>query len=73
MTKTIGKAVKITLLIFTATAVLSILINIGMVLAAKKYVYKNIDEIPECTVVLVLGAMTHGKQYYKGEIADGEK
>ena len=60
MTKIIGKAVKITFLIFAATAVLSILINIGMVLAAKKYVYKNIDEIPERTAVLVLGAMTHG-------------
>ena len=31
-----------------------------MVLSAKKYVYKNIDEVPAKTAVLVLGAMTHG-------------
>ena len=37
-----------------------LLINIGMILAARKYVYSNISEIPSRTAVLVLGSQTHG-------------
>jgi len=38
----------------------TILINIGMILAARKYVFNNIEELPPGSVVLVLGSQTHG-------------
>ena len=39
---------------------LTIFINIGIILSAKKYIYTDISEIPPRTVVLVLGARVHG-------------
>jgi len=39
---------------------LTIIINIGIVLSAKKYIYTDIGEIPSSAVVLVLGARVHG-------------
>jgi len=48
------------LIITIAFILLTIIINIGIVLSAKKYIYTDISEIPSRTVVLVLGARVHG-------------
>jgi len=57
------KPKKITKLLFftliAATAV-TLIINIGMIVAARKYIYIDINSIPPRTTVLVLGSMTHG-------------
>jgi len=49
-------------LLFVAGVVilLTLVINIGIILAARKYIYTDINEIPPRTVVMVLGARVHG-------------
>ena len=43
-----------------AAVLATLIINIGMILAARKYVYSDIREVPSRTVVLVLGSQTRG-------------
>jgi SanA protein len=45
---------------FLTAIAATLLINGGMILRAKKYVYTDINEVPPRTAVLVLGSMTHG-------------
>ena len=47
-------------LIFLLLALLSALINWGMVKHTEKYVYTNINDVPGKTTVLVLGSQTRG-------------
>lgn len=55
------KAIMITGLILVLAVVLgSLFINLGMILAARKYVYTSIEELPPKTAVLVLGSQTRG-------------
>ena len=48
------------LLACVAAAAATLLINIGMILAARKYVYTDINEVPARTAILVLGSQTRG-------------
>jgi SanA protein len=45
---------------FLVAAAVTLVINIGIILAARKYVYTDIAEIPPRTAVLVLGSQTRG-------------
>ena len=57
----IVKRILISLFIIIGLFVLSTaLINAGIILAARSYVYSDINEIPPRTAVLVLGSQTHG-------------
>jgi len=47
-------------IIIGVVILLTIIINIGIILSAKKYIYTDINDIPPCTVVMVLGARVHG-------------
>ena len=38
----------------------TVIINVGIILAAKSHVYSDINQIPPRTAVLVLGSQTHG-------------
>jgi SanA protein len=51
---------KILLFFFTATVAGILMINAGMIIAAGKYVYTDINAIPPRTAVLVLGSLTYG-------------
>jgi len=51
------------LLILCGVLVLAtLLINAGMILAAEKFIYTGINEIPSRTAVLILGSQTRGKK-----------
>ena len=54
------KVIKGLFLLFAAVVAGTLIINIWMINAARKYVYSDIDAIPPRTVVLVLGSLTHG-------------
>ena len=49
------------LFIILGTALVTFVINIWMIMAARKYVHSDIEEIPNRTVVLVLGSQTRGR------------
>ena len=38
-----------------------LIINIAMIKGAEKYVYTDVDQIPSRSIVMVLGAQTHGR------------
>jgi SanA protein len=57
----VGRIHKILFVIFGGTALVTLLINVGMILTAYRFVYSNMDTLPERTAVLVLGSQTHGK------------
>jgi SanA protein len=48
------------ILAFLGAALITALINIGMIFMARKYIYNDISAVPPRTVVLVLGSQTHG-------------
>ena len=48
------------LIIIGAMILSTMVINIGVVLSARNYIYTDINEIPSRTVVMVLGAKVHG-------------
>jgi SanA protein len=50
----------VVLFLILGTALATLAINIGMVMAARKYVHNDIDDIPNRTAVLVLGSQTRG-------------
>jgi len=50
----------VVLFLLFGTALATLAINIGMVMAARKYVHNDIDDIPNRTAVLVLGSQTRG-------------
>ncbi|MDR1804188.1 MAG: YdcF family protein [Treponema sp.] len=50
----------VVLLLILGTALVTLAINIGMIIAARKYVYTDIEEIPSRTAVLVLGSQIRG-------------
>jgi SanA protein len=52
--------IKLFFIITGVVILLTMVINIGVVLLARKYIYTDISEIPSRTVVLVLGARVHG-------------
>jgi SanA protein len=45
---------------FFAIVMATLLINIGMIFAARRYVYSDISKLPPRTAILVLGSQTHG-------------
>jgi SanA protein len=54
------KFIRIGLVLFAAAAGGSFLINMGMIKAAEKHVYTRLEDIPDKTVVLVLGSQIRG-------------
>jgi len=52
----------VVLFLVLGTAVVTLVINIGMIIAARKYVHNDIDEIPNRTTVLVLGSQIRGRR-----------
>jgi len=50
----------VVLLLILGTALATLAINIGMIMAARKYVHSDIGEIPNRTAVLVLGSQIRG-------------
>ena len=55
------KKIAMAFFIFCGAFILAtVFINLGMILAARKYVHSNIEEIPPSTAVLILGSQTHG-------------
>ena len=58
----IGKIFRVLLILCGALVLATLLINAGMILAARKYVYTDINGIPSRTAVLVLGSQTRGKR-----------
>jgi len=50
----------VVLFLILGTALATLAINIGMVMAARKYVHSDLDDIPSRTAVLVLGSQTRG-------------
>ena len=48
------------ILVFSGVALATLLINIGIILVARRYVYNDINMVPPRTAVLVLGSQTHG-------------
>ena len=55
-----GRIVKILCICAGAVLAATVVINAGMILAARKYVYTDIGAIPPRTAVLVLGSQTRG-------------
>ena len=53
-------SVNIFFAILGAAALATLIINIGMALATRKFVFTDLNEIPSRAVVLVLGAQVHG-------------
>jgi len=49
-----------TIFVISGAALATAFINIGMILAARRFVYNDITEIPPRTAVLVLGSQTYG-------------
>ena len=49
------------LFLVLGTVLVTLIINIGMVMAARKYVHYDLDSIPNRTAVLVLGSQTRGR------------
>jgi len=58
--KKIGSIIRIILILAGAAFLTTLIINIGMILAARKYIYSSINDIPPHTAVMVLGSQTHG-------------
>jgi SanA protein len=56
------KAVRISLVLFAAAGLSSLLINIGMIMGAKKYTYTHLEDIPDKTAVIVLGSQIRGRR-----------
>ena len=56
------KIIKFFFIACAAVILATLLINAGIILAARKYVYSDINEIPDRTVVLVLGSQIRGKR-----------
>ena len=59
-TEVLKKLLRIFFMLIAATIVSTLIINIGMILAARKYVYSNLSELPPRTAVMVLGSQTRG-------------
>ena len=59
--RTLTRRIVITLLVcFAAFVLATAIINIGMILASRKYIYTDINTIPPRAVVLVLGSQSIG-------------
>jgi SanA protein len=56
----LGRITGILFLGFVVAAAATVIINVGMILAARKYVYTDITVIPPRTAVLVLGSQIRG-------------
>jgi len=56
----IWRIARIPLVLCAAAGLATVFINAGMILAARKYVYTDIDEIPQRTAVMVLGSQIRG-------------
>jgi len=58
------KSIKTVVMVFFISCALALLatlaINIGMILAARKYVYSDADALPQRTAILILGSQTRG-------------
>ena len=52
----------IVLFLVLGAGLVTLVINIGMIIAARKYIYYDIDKIPKRTAVLVLGSQTTGRR-----------
>ena len=58
----VKKIIRIFIILCTSAVLLSLIINIGMILRAHKYVYTNSAEIPPRTAILILGSQTRGRR-----------
>jgi len=58
----IWRFIRIPLALLALGVLATILINAGMILAARKYVYGDISAIPERTAILILGSQIRGKK-----------
>ena len=61
-TRFIVKIIKIFFIVCAAVVLSTMLINAGFILAARKHVYSDINDVPPRTVVLVLGSQIRGKR-----------
>ena len=57
----IWRVVRIFLYVCAAGVLATILINVGMILAARKHVYSDISAIPQRTAIMILGSQIRGK------------
>ena len=55
------KTLVVFIIIFFSLPIITLLINVWMILAARDYVYADIESLPERTAVLVLGSQIHGR------------
>jgi SanA protein len=53
--------IRLLLAAFVATVLATFLINVGMILAARKHIYTDISAIPQRTAILILGSQIRGK------------
>jgi SanA protein len=56
----VRKIIKGFFIIIAAALAVTLAINIGMILAARKHIYTDISAIPPRTAIMVLGSQTHG-------------
>jgi len=56
------KTLRIILIIFGAGLASTLIINAGIILAARKHIYTDIDAIPSRTAILVLGTQIRGRR-----------
>ena len=50
----------VVLILILGTALVTLAINIGMIMAARKYVHTDFEEIPNRTAILILGSQIRG-------------
>ena len=60
MKKPMKTIVKVFIISCALAILVTLAINIGMILAAGKYVYNDMDTLPPRTVILILGSQTRG-------------
>jgi len=61
----IWRFIRISLAVCAAGVFATILINAGMILAAREHVYNDISAIPQSTAILILGSQIRGKTLSK--------
>ena len=62
MKKIINMIINVFVICFGLLLVGTVIINLGMILAARKYVYTDINSLPNRTVIMVLGSQIMGRR-----------
>jgi SanA protein len=60
MKRILKRGGRVVLFLILGTALVTLIINIGMIMSVRKYVHSDIDSIPNRTAILVLGSQTRG-------------